>query len=181
MSRIRGRDTSPEVELRHAVWRLGLRYRLNRRVAGIRPDFIFPGLRLAVFVDGCFWHGCPDHYVRPRSSNAEFWASKLSQNVARDERQLKQLHAEGWRVIRVWEHEVEHRPSATASFILEVAKEARAIPLERWAVVAVVPGATADEERWTLRELWTGKGRQVSRLRLADRRGTADKLVKRLT
>lgn len=181
MSRIRGRDTSPEVELRHAVWRLGLRYRLNRRVAGIRPDFIFPGIRLAVFVDGCFWHGCPDHYVRPRSSNAEFWASKLRQNVARDERQSKQLQAQGWRVIRVWEHEVEHRLSTTASFIQEVAMGSRTISAERWAVVVAVPGLTADEESWTLRELWTGKVRQVSRLRRADKSRTADKHVKRLT
>lgn len=181
MSRIRGRDTSPEVELRHAVWRLGLRYRLNQRVAGIRPDFLFPGIRLAVFVDGCFWHGCPDHYVRPRNSTAAFWASKLSQNVARDERQLKQLQADGWRVIRVWEHEVENRLCPTASFIREVALGAQSIPAERWVVTSVAPGPRAGQENWTLRELWSGKVRQESRLRGAEKRRTAGHLVNRFT
>lgn len=177
MSRIRGRDTSPEIELRHAVWRLGLRYRLNQRVAGIRPDFIFSGIKLAVFVDGCFWHGCPDHYVRPRSSNAAFWASKLSQNVTRDERQLKRLQAEGWRVLRVWEHEVEHKLLATALFIREVALEKRDIPKERWAVTAVVPGEGDGQEEWTLRNLWTGRVRQVSRLRGTGKRRKTGKVA----
>jgi DNA mismatch endonuclease (patch repair protein) len=170
MSRIRGRDTSTEVKLRHEVWRLGLRYRLNKRVAGIKPDFIFPGIKLAVFVDGCFWHGCPDHYVRPRSSNAAFWASKLSLNVARDERQIQRLKAEGWRVIRVWEHEVKHSLNTAALFIEQVAKCGESNADERWAVIAASPGATADQEDWTLRELWTGKVRHVTRVRGADSR-----------
>jgi len=181
MSRIRGRDTSPEVELRHAVWRLGLRYRLNQRVAGIRPDFILPGVRLAVFVDGCFWHGCPDHYVRPRSSTAEFWASKLRQNVTRDERQSKHLQAEGWLVIRVWEHEVKHNLSSTAMFIRDAALASRALPVERWVVTDAIPGETGGYEKWTLRDIWTGNVRQVSRLRGADDRQKAGKLANRLT
>jgi len=165
MSRIRGRDTSPEIELRSAVWKLGLRYRLNLRVARIRPDFLFPRLKLAVFVDGCFWHGCPDHYVRPRSSTAEFWARKLAQNVARDERQLKQLQADGWRVLRIWEHEVESSLRATSMFVHDVALGALSIPPERWVVTAVRPGESVEQEDWTLRDLWTGRVRQVSRLR----------------
>ena len=150
MSRIRGRDTVPEVELRRAVWRLGLRYQLNRRVAGIRPDFIFPKMKLAVFVDGCFWHGCPDHYVRPRSSTADFWASKLAQNVARDGRQLKHLQAEGWRVVRVWEHEVEKNLVGTAQFIREAALRPIPVSEERWVVTAAAPGKDPGRENWTL-------------------------------
>src|SRR5687768_10638296 len=107
MSRIRGRNTAPEIRLRQLLWRRGLRYRLAVRVSNVRPDLVFTGARLAVFVDGCFWHGCPEHYVRPRSSNAKFWAQKLQDNVSRDERQTLRLEADGWRVLRVWEHELE--------------------------------------------------------------------------
>lgn len=180
MSRIHGRDTSPEVKLRHAVWRLGLRYRLNRRIAGIRPDFIFPGMKLVIFVDGCFWHGCPDHYVRPRSNNADFWAIKLVQNVARDERQMKHLQAEGWRVIRVWEHEVKLDLNATALLILEAARGSLPIPKERWVVTAATPGEAAGLEQWTLKDLWTGRVRLVSRLRGDSKRRKSNELANRL-
>lgn len=170
MSRIKGRDTSPEVELRRRVWQLGFRYRLNQRVAGVRPDFIFPKVKLAVFVDGCFWHGCPDHYVRPRSTNPEFWALKLSQNVLRDQRQSKHLEAEGWRVIRVWEHEVKRNPRETALLIRDVILGTHPPLAERWAVISVIQGPALDQEFWTLLELWTGQTLQVPRMRGADKR-----------
>lgn len=86
MARIRGKDTGPEVALRRALWQAGLRYRLGMRVEGTRPDLTFPRARLVVFVDGCFWHGCPLHYVRPRTKE-EFWALKLAVNTDRDRRQ----------------------------------------------------------------------------------------------
>lgn len=105
MRRIKGRDTGPEVLLRRHLWAAGARYRLHLSTPGGRPDGVFPGARLAVFIDGCQWHGCPEHYVRPRS-NAEFWADKLATNVSRDRRQTASLHAAGWRVLRFWEHEV---------------------------------------------------------------------------
>lgn len=108
MSRIRGRDTSPELRLRSALWRAGLRYRCNARTPVGRPDVIFAGKRIAVFVDGCQWHGCPDHYVRPRSRQ-EFWDAKLAENVGRDRRQTLALERAGWRVARFWEHEVFER------------------------------------------------------------------------
>jgi DNA mismatch endonuclease (patch repair protein) len=181
MSRIRGRDTLPEVKLRHAVWQLGMRYRLNQRISGTRPDFIFPRHRLGslrvVFVDGYFWHGCPEHYVRPRSSNAAFWASKLGQNVALDERQLARLHDEGWRVMRVWEHDVAQELSEIALCIQHVALGERAIPEERWVVTVVIPGESAGREYWTLRELWTGRVRQVKRFRRTGSRRKAGQLA----
>ena len=104
MSRIRGSDTTPELLLRQRLWSDGLRYRLKYKVPAGRPDLVFPGARVVVFMDGCFWHGCPDHYVRP-SSRSTFWAQKLAENVERDQRQTRELEAAGWRVIRIWEHE----------------------------------------------------------------------------
>ena len=105
MSRIRSRDTGPEKRLRSALWSRGLRYRLHARTPVGRPDIVFPGPRVAVFIDGCFWHGCPRHYVRPRSRE-RFWAEKLAENLQRDRRQTLELESLGWRVVRLWEHEV---------------------------------------------------------------------------
>ncbi|MGP3660941.1 very short patch repair endonuclease [Burkholderia gladioli] len=105
MARIRGKDTRPELLLRKALWRQGLRYRLGVKVEGTRPDLVFCAQRVVVFVDGCFWHGCPCHYVRPRSG-AEFWAAKLAANTTRDRRQTRLLLDAGWTVLRIWEHEI---------------------------------------------------------------------------
>jgi DNA mismatch endonuclease (patch repair protein) len=109
MARVKGRHTTPERCLRAALWAKGLRYRLHTRTPSGRPDLVFPGRRVAVFVDGCFWHGCPEHYVRPRTRHA-FWAEKLAANVERDRRQTLELEERGWIVLRFWEHEVERDP-----------------------------------------------------------------------
>ena len=105
MSRIGPKDTRPEKMLRRALWGRGLRYRLGLRVGAARPDIAFPRAKVVVFVDGCFWHGCPEHYVRP-TGRAEFWAAKLACNVDRDRRQTAALEAQGWIVLRFWEHAV---------------------------------------------------------------------------
>ncbi len=105
MGRIKSRDTKPEMLLRSALWKTGLRYRLNCRVLGTRPDIVFVKQKIAVFVDGCQWHGCPNHYVAPRT-RPDFWQNKLRQTVNRDSRQTLLLEASGWRAIRVWEHNV---------------------------------------------------------------------------
>jgi DNA mismatch endonuclease (patch repair protein) len=73
-----------------------------------RPDFVFPKLRLAIFVDGCFWHGCPRHGTKPKN-NAEFWLKKLARNQARDRLVTRTLRGRGWRVLRVWEHELRRK------------------------------------------------------------------------
>jgi len=104
MSRIRGRDTGPELVLRKALWARGLRYRIENKLPG-RPDIVFRGAKVAVFVDGCFWHGCPLHAVRPKG-NAEFWRKKLDANIERDARVSAELSELGWTVLRVWEHEI---------------------------------------------------------------------------
>lgn len=101
-------NTGPEVRVRSALHRAGFRFRKNRAVAagGIRarPDVVFPAARVAVFVDGCFWHRCPEHGTSPRS-NDDYWTPKLARNVERDQRIDEALSASGWTVIRVWEHE----------------------------------------------------------------------------
>jgi DNA mismatch endonuclease, patch repair protein len=107
MQRQRRRDTVPELSLRRELHRLGLGYRVDRRVlTGLRrrADLVFIGARVAVFVDGCFWHSCPQHATLPRA-NAEWWAEKLGRNAVRDRNTDGRLHGEGWLPMHVWEHE----------------------------------------------------------------------------
>lgn len=104
MARVRTRNTEPEVVLRLALRRRGWRYVLHPRLPG-RPDFVFPAAKLAVFVDGCFWHRCPYHHSEP-STNRQFWQDKLTGNVLRDRRVNRQLRRSGWTVLRIWEHAV---------------------------------------------------------------------------
>ncbi|AGC45637.1 very short patch repair protein [Myxococcus stipitatus DSM 14675] len=121
MARIRGTDTSPEVTLRRALWSRGLRYRLHTRTPAGRPDVVFPASHVAVFIDGCFWHGCPLHYARPRSRE-EFWSAKLVANVDRDARQSTLLEAADWNVVRVWEHEVVEDLASAVEFVERVVR-----------------------------------------------------------
>lgn len=115
------RDTKPEMALRRELHRIGLRYRVNRPVLpGVRrrADVVFTPARVAVFVDGCFWHGCPSHGTRPKA-NADWWAAKLAGNVARDRDTDARLDAAGWRVVRVWEHEDMRAAAGNVRSILE--------------------------------------------------------------
>lgn len=108
MSRIRSRDTRPELRVRRAAHRLGLRFRLHRRDLPGTPDLVFPGRRKAVFVHGCFWHshsGCK--YAYKPKSNVEFWQNKIQKNVDRDIRAKRELEAGGWDVIVIWECETK--------------------------------------------------------------------------
>ena len=107
LSKQRRRDTKPEVALRRELHRRGLRYFVDRApVKGMRrrADLVFPRRKVAVYVDGCFWHSCPVHATKPRN-NAQWWADKLAANVARDRDTDTRLIEEGWRVVRIWEHE----------------------------------------------------------------------------
>src|SRR5438094_851699 len=115
MQRVRRRDTGAELALRRALHRRGLRFRVHRRELPGSPDIIFPRLRLAVFVDGCFWHGCPEHCVAPKA-NATFWAEKIAGNRERDRRKDALLAQRGWKTLHVWEHE---DPQAVAARIAE--------------------------------------------------------------
>lgn len=148
MRRIRGADTRPEVALRKSLWATGARYRLKQRTPAGRADIAFVSKRVAVFVDGCFWHGCPEHYVRPRS-RVDFWADKLRTNVERDSRQTIRAEDEGWVVIRIWEHEIRESLERAADRVRAVLDGDRLTQPSSWRALQVVP-VEGDIERWTL-------------------------------
>lgn len=107
MARVRRSGTAPELALRSTLRRVGLRCRLTPGGLSLpgTPDLVFPRLRLAVFVDGCFWHGCPVHGTMPKT-NTSFWLAKISRNRERDRQVDGSLKRLGWTVLRVWEHEL---------------------------------------------------------------------------
>jgi DNA mismatch endonuclease, patch repair protein len=108
MARVRTRDTAPEMTLRRALWASGSRgWRLQAKELPGRPDLVFRRARLAVFVDGAFWHGHPDYY---HGQSGAFWDAKIARNRARDEQVNRELRELGWRVIRFWDFEVEAAP-----------------------------------------------------------------------
>ena len=122
MRSVRSRDTGPEMALRRVLWRAGLRYRLKLRPARTRPDLAFPGARVAVFVDGCFWHGCPAHYGLPKSNQA-FWREKVRRNQERDARDTLRLQAAGWTVVRIWACEIKRNPDGAVARIRRALQE----------------------------------------------------------
>lgn len=150
MSKIRGRDTAPEILLRKTLWHRGFRFRVNFKVEGTRPDIVFTSRKLVVFVDGCFWHGCPQHYVMPRT-RFEFWSEKLVSNTMRDRKQTVALIESGWRVLRFWEHEVE---SALSQVVTQVENTFfdPSIPFRDRAMVMKVEPVSSEGslERWNI-------------------------------
>lgn len=121
MSRIRGRDTRPEIIIRKMLWSLGCRYRINYGLLG-KPDIVFTRQRLAIFIDGCFWHRCPLHFQAP-ATNARFWEVKIEGNVRRDREVVERLATAGWSVLRIWEHEAKTDPAEVVRAILERLRE----------------------------------------------------------
>lgn len=112
MRKVRGKNTSPEVVLRKALWKINIRgYRIHPKNIPGNPDILFPRKKLVIFVDGCFWHGCPTCYRRPKS-NEKYWDHKLIKNIARDRIVEEQLLKSGFRCIRIWEHEVKENVKA---------------------------------------------------------------------
>lgn len=107
----RRRDTALELAVRSKLHAAGLRFRVDLpvRVQGaprsIRPDVVFPKQRIALFIDGCFWHGCPEHGTLPAETNASYWSNKINENRVRDAKHDAVLTAAGWTVLRAWEHE----------------------------------------------------------------------------
>ncbi len=106
MSAIRSENTKPEMLLRKALWARNLRFRVYYGKEKI--DIAFPSKKVAIFVDGCFWHGCPFHSHIPKS-NKEYWLPKLKKNIERDQNKNQRLEAEGWKVLRFWEHEIQDK------------------------------------------------------------------------
>lgn len=103
MKRMPRKDSGPEIRLRRSLHRRGLRFRVQAALPG-RPDIVFPRAKIAVFVDGCFWHRCPEHSTLPKN-NREWWTTKLARNVERDREKDDALRELGWEPIHVWEHE----------------------------------------------------------------------------
>lgn len=124
----KSRDTKPEKALRSAVHALGLRYRVSAKpLAGLRrtADMVFPAAKVAVFLDGCFWHGCPQHHT-VASANAKFWADKVEGNRTRDRDTDERLAQAGWVSVRVWEHE---DPVEAAARVREIVRSRRGDPV----------------------------------------------------
>ncbi|ROU01352.1 very short patch repair endonuclease [Marinobacter sp. R17] len=121
MSQIKGKNTSPEMALRKQLWRMGYRYRLKSKLPG-KPDLVFAKHKVVVFVDGCFWHKCPDHFVQPKK-RAIFWQSKIDANVERDHKNSETLESQGWQVIRIWEHEIKSSLEDSIARVVQVLEE----------------------------------------------------------
>ncbi len=121
------KDTVPELALRRALHARGLRYLVHRRpLPALRrvADVVFPRAKVAVFVDGCFWHGCPEHGYQPRV-NSWYWQPKLEQNRQRDLDTTRQLEGGGWVVVRVWEHEAPEEVSQRIEALVRHRRAAR--------------------------------------------------------
>lgn len=122
----RGRDTRPELALRRAVHRRGLRYRVGLQPVKTRRrtvDLAFTRVKVAVFLDGCFWHGCPEHYRQATGETSQFWEAKIEQNRRRDADTDQRLSEAGWEVVRVWEHE---DPETAADRVAAIVKAKQA-------------------------------------------------------
>jgi DNA mismatch endonuclease (patch repair protein) len=123
MSRIRAKNTGPEVKLRKMLFAEGIRgYRIHYSLPG-KPDIVFTKKKIAIFIDGCFWHKCPVCFQEPETRK-EFWMKKIQSNVDRDERVNEQLKAEGWTILRIWEHEVRKNPEDVVKRISDMLKKA---------------------------------------------------------
>jgi DNA mismatch endonuclease, patch repair protein len=118
MSRIRGKDTGPEIKLRKLLWSKGIRgYRIHPQLPG-KPDIVFTKKKIAIFIDGCFWHKCPVCFQEPETRK-EFWMKKINSNVERDLKNSKQLQEESWTVLRFWEHEIRKTPDNVVENIFQ--------------------------------------------------------------
>ena len=119
MKRMPTKDSKPELRLRKAIYGLGFRYRLHRKDLPGKPDIAFGPAKVAVFVDGCFWHNCPEHGTIPKN-NREWWLEKFQRNRERDTLKDEQLKEMGWLPVHVWEHE---DPDTAARNIKKLIKE----------------------------------------------------------
>lgn len=117
MSNVRNKNTGIEMQLRRALWKAGMRYRVNFKLPG-KPDIAFPKRKIVIFIDGCFWHGCPIHGSIPKT-NTGFWEAKIKGNIERDRSITTQLATDDWVVIRVWEHEIKKCVDAVVENIIE--------------------------------------------------------------
>jgi len=119
MSKIRSKNTQPELQLRKLLWSKGLRgYRIHNKNLPGNPDIAFSKKKIAIFIDGCFWHGCPICYVEPKT-NRDYWLPKIRNTIERDNTQQKELESAGWVVIRIWEHDIKNDVQNAVDTIIE--------------------------------------------------------------
>ena len=126
MKKVRVRDTGPEMAVRRLLFASGLRYRVNYRpkmpdIGRASIDIAFPGEHLAIFIDGCFWHGCPEHGELPKA-NRQWWENKFTENRERDARVTENLSQGGWLVLRFWAHETPEKVCAHITDMLRNAQ-----------------------------------------------------------
>lgn len=106
IKKVRSKDTKIEMKVRKTLWNKGLRYRKNYKELIGTPDIAFPNQKLVIFLDSCFWHGCPLHFREPKS-NQKFWQDKIKRNRERDAEQTEHYVCQGWVILRFWEHEID--------------------------------------------------------------------------
>jgi len=117
MSRIRAKNTGPEVKLRKLLFSNGIRgYRIHYKLLG-KPDIVFIKKKIAIFIDGCFWHKCPEDFQEPETRK-EFWMKKIQSNIDRDKKVNEKLKNDGWTVMRIWEHEIKKEPEKAVKKII---------------------------------------------------------------
>ncbi len=117
MSRIRAKNTGPEIKIRKLLWSSGIRgYRIHYNLPG-KPDIVFIKKKVAIFIDGCFWHKCPFCFKEPETRK-EFWMKKINSNIERDKKVNETLLKDGWNVLRFWEHEVKKDPEKVIKKII---------------------------------------------------------------
>jgi len=119
MAKVKSENTVPEIMLRKQLYSKGVRYRINYRSLEGNPDVVIPSKKIAIFIDGCFWHKCPKCFGLP-DSNKEYWRKKIEKNVERDKKANKALKLKGWRVIRIWEHEIRKDLERSVKRIVDV-------------------------------------------------------------
>lgn len=129
MSRIRSKNTKLELSFRKTLWSKGFRYRIHSKNLPGKPDIVFATAKIAVFIDGCFWHGCPRCFHMPQS-NREYWRRKIQYNTHRDKLNHKALRIGGWRVVRFWEHELKQSQDNCAEKVARILCE-KSVPVDR--------------------------------------------------
>lgn len=126
MSRIRGKNTTPEIKFRKILYARGFRgYRIHPDLPG-KPDIAFTRYKLAIFIDGCFWHRCPVDFKEPETRK-DFWVKKINSNVERDQKVNLELQSMGWTVLRIWEHEIRKDPEAPIQRLTAFFAEGRSV------------------------------------------------------
>lgn len=116
MSKVKSKDSKIEIDFRKAIWKAGFRYRKNSIKYFGKPDIVLPKYRTAIFIDSCFWHGCKRHCRLP-SARKKYWTAKIERNKERDREVNRYYRKTGWKIIRVWEHEIKNTDSIISKIV----------------------------------------------------------------